>query len=834
MTVRERFGHRVVSRTRASSRVLFPVHGSALPWLTGAVIAAGLAAVALMPVLVDADFDGMQPWLVPADLVMVAAASAAVVRVRVRAAVAGTSWTDSAILICIVSLPAGWVGPDVLAGVLIGKLLGGVRPYKALYNASKDALSACAGLLVAIQFGLSGAANALSQPVAVVLVAVSITAAEMAVGLPVLSLVSRTPWYRVHRADADIKAAFFAGKLLVTVLVLLFFPNDPRLLALVPAAVLCLHLLVTGRVRARSDRVALQRLATTTEKLDASDIDTVLASAAADAVSLFSAEEAEVYLRDGPNGPRLARGSAHGVVWSGDPSLAAPPTRAALVVSAPMTGDDGPLGEVRLHFAAGLGLSDRELLTLRTFTSAVRTAARNASALAVADEMARTSADALRHDPLTGLANRTGLQDMGERLLAADAPVTLVTIGIDRVRDVNGSLGHGAGDQVLVAVATRLSTVAAPGDIVGRLHGDVFAVLLGDAGTLREARDRAAALIASLSSPIEVDGVRVRVEATAGIADRPAGPVGAEQGRVAMAELLRRADVAMWQAKRGGPRVVRYEPDRDPADVDALILGGELPRAIEEREFTVSFQPIVDLATGAMVAAEALARWRHPVRGELDPRRFLDAVERSGLLPSFEEAVLDQALAAHARWVAAGIHAPVAVNAGPRSLADPEYPRLVRRMLAQHGASGADLVVELTESLSIDDLALAETVLAQLREAGVRLALDDFGTRSSPMAMVTRIPGVDLKVDRSFVAAMDRSPESLAVVRSTVELGRSLGRLVVAEGVERDDQRRALRAMGCRAGQGHLFARALPIDDLMRVLAPGRDGVAGRVAEPLA
>jgi EAL domain-containing protein (putative c-di-GMP-specific phosphodiesterase class I) len=164
---------------------------------------------------------------------------------------------------------------------------------------------------------------------------------------------------------------------------------------------------------------------------------------------------------------------------------------------------------------------------------------------------------------------------------------------------------------------------------------------------------------------------------------------------------------------------------------------------------------------------------------------------------------------------------------------DPEFAPRVAAMLARHGVSGADLVVELTESLTLEDLELAEVALAQLRETGVRLALDDFGTRSSPMATVSRVPGVDLKIDRSFVAAMGATPESLAVVRSTVELGRSLGRVVVAEGVEREDQRLALWEMGCPTGQGHLFARALPIDDFMDMIIPGLDGVPGRLAQPL-
>jgi EAL domain-containing protein (putative c-di-GMP-specific phosphodiesterase class I) len=329
--------------------------------------------------------------------------------------------------------------------------------------------------------------------------------------------------------------------------------------------------------------------------------------------------------------------------------------------------------------------------------------------------------------------------------------------------------------------------------------------------------------------------VRVRVEGTAGVAVRAAETPVVTPGASAlsMTELLRRADVAMRQAKRGGPRVVCYEPAHDPADVDALILGGELPRAIARREFTVCFQPIVDLRTGMMVAAEALARWRHPARGDLDPRRFLRAVERSGLLAPFDEAVLAQALAAQAQWRAAGVAAPVAVNAASRSVLDPEYPQRVRRALVHQDVTGSELVIELTESLTLEDLELAEPMLAQLRAAGVRLAFDDFGTRSSPLTMLTRLPFVDLKIDRSFVEVMTSSLESRAVVRSIVQLGRYLGRTVVAEGVEREDQRQALVEMGCPAGQGHLFARALPVDELIRVISPGLDGVVGRLAQPI-
>jgi EAL domain-containing protein (putative c-di-GMP-specific phosphodiesterase class I) len=298
-------------------------------------------------------------------------------------------------------------------------------------------------------------------------------------------------------------------------------------------------------------------------------------------------------------------------------------------------------------------------------------------------------------------------------------------------------------------------------------------------------------------------------------------------------ELLRRADVAMYQAKRGGPRIVYYEEARDTADVAQLMLGGDLPRAIAEREFVVSFQPIVDLATGDMISAEALARWHHPDRGDLDPRRFLAAVERSGLLPAFAEAVLDQALDALLRWRALGIDAPVAVNASPRSLLDPTFPRMVSDRLAAHRLRGADLIIELTETLTLSQVEMVGGVLRELREAGIRLALDDFGTGYSSLAMLAKVPVYELKIDRSFVSAMDTSPEALAVVRSTIELGRSLNRLVVAEGVERDDQRLALWELGCPAAQGHLFGRPMAIDALLDAVAGGVGGPAGRLRAPI-
>jgi EAL domain-containing protein (putative c-di-GMP-specific phosphodiesterase class I) len=297
--------------------------------------------------------------------------------------------------------------------------------------------------------------------------------------------------------------------------------------------------------------------------------------------------------------------------------------------------------------------------------------------------------------------------------------------------------------------------------------------------------------------------------------------------------LLRRADVAMYQAKRSGQRIAVYARSRDTADVSRLALGGDLPRAVAEHEFTVNFQPIVNLATGEVVAAEALARWHHPDRGNLDPRRFLHAVERSGLLSAFAEAVLDQALHTASDWQDAGFDLPVAVNVSPRSLLDRSFPEMVLARLDAHGLPADLLFLELTETLTISQLEVVDRVLGDLRDAGIRLALDDFGTGYSSLSVLSRIPVHELKIDRAFVSAMDSSNEAAAVVRSTVDLGRSLDLVVVAEGVESETQRHKLWELGCAAGQGHLFARPLPAARLLAALHRGSGGRPGTLAPPL-
>lgn len=800
-----------------------------LRWMAASVIVAGSLVAALVVVLIDEDLGRTPAWLLPAMTGLVAVASAAVVRVRLRSAVVAAGWTEAAIVVCIVVLPSAWVPLCVGCGVLLAKLLARVSPFKAAYNAGKGTLAAGAGLVVAVLVGVAESTAPLSQLWQLVVVAAIVTLTENAIGVPVLALASATSWHRVLLTNWDIKLSSFGGKLSVAILTFWLWEIDVRLVAVAVPVALCLHLLYASRIRSRAEQAAWRRLATTTEELNDTDLAVVLATAVVNAATLFAADEVEVLLRDGPDGPLLVRGNADGVRWSGDPGRAPPRGRDADSITVRLPGDGTDLGEVRLHYAGRVSLTDRERLTLSTFVSALRTAIRNASAYAEVRQLAIRSAHAAMHDPLTGLPNRHRLQEYGESVLGGPDPVALVVIDVDLFREVNETLGHVAGDRLLVEVSRRLAGAAGPADVVARLGGDEFAVLLAGPRTPAATEQRARDLLATLDDPIDLGEMRVRVEASAGtaMADQT---LTAEAG--GMVELLRRADVAMYQAKRGGgPRIVRYEPDRDTTDVAQLMLGGDLPRAIADREFAVCFQPIVDLATGQMVSAEALARWLHPDRGDLDPRRFLTAVERSGLLPAFAEAVLDQALAAMLRWRAEGVDAPVAVNASPRSLLDAGFPRMVTDRLAAHGVTGSELVIELTESLTPNQVEMIGGVLTELRDAGVRLALDDFGTGYSSLAMLATVPVYELKIDRSFVSAMDTSAEAAAVVHATIELGRSLDLVVVAEGVERADQRQMLWQLGCSAGQGHLFARPMVIDALIDRVRTGPGS--GRLCEPI-
>ncbi|MFY1597247.1 putative bifunctional diguanylate cyclase/phosphodiesterase [Micromonospora sp. WMMD737] len=745
--------------------------------------------------------------------------------IRIRSNTLAIAWVETAIIIGLAVAPAPWVILATGAGVACASVTR-LPPIKTVFGVAKHTLVAGGAAAMIVLLADRWPAPDLGGLV-VQLGFVYVVAALLddVLAIPVIAVATGTrPWDQ-FRTDLDLRLAGIGVRFLVALATLLILRADPLMLLAVPPLVLSLHLAYSTRVRGRTEQQAWQRLARTTDALNVVDLDKVLTTAVTQAAELFSADEVEIELRDGG---RTVRGGAVAITYDGP---AGEPTAVdGTVVPAALEGHDRTVdvGILRLRFRGPVQLSEREQYTLRTFASALCTAVRNAQAYAELARVADEHAYAATHDALTGLANRRHLLDQGTEQLDtrhADGVTALVLIDLNHFKEVNDTLGHAAGDHVLVQVAERLRDAAQEGDLVARLGGDEFAVLLRGLPAPAVAAHRAETLLATLHEPFDLDGMRISVEASGGIAAAPATG--------GMPELLRRADVAMYQAKRAGQRTSTYAPTRDTADLGRLTLGGELPRAVADHEFTVNFQPIVDLGTGRVTGAEALARWHHPTHGMIDPLRFLEAVERSGLLPAFAEAILDQALLAAGSWRDAGFDVPVAVNVSPRSLLDARFPGSVLARLRAHDLPPDRLVLELTETLTLSQLDVVDRVLSRLRDEGVRLALDDFGTGYSSLSLLSRIPVHELKIDRSFVTAMETSAEAAAVIRSTLDLGRSLGLDVVAEGVESEPQRRALWELGCTAGQGHLFARPVPAGTLLAAFRRGSGGSPGTLAPPL-
>jgi diguanylate cyclase (GGDEF)-like protein len=759
-------------------------------------------------------------------------------RIRVGATRICFAPTSAAILVGTVFLPAGLVVSATALGVLASTLILSQRPIKLAYNVGRETLAAAAAT------GAAACAEASAlplpeQPTALQIFVLAIAAAaytlvDEACSIPLFALVTRTSLRQRALAHLDVRLTGQVIAFLIACLTIWAYDLQPWLVFVLPLLLFGLHLTSANQVRARTEREAWQRLAQATDELNTVDLEKVVATAVVRAAELFSADEIDLEIRS-DTGSRVIRGTRERVLFDGPRTNAPVVTGHAIPIGLDGYGGETELGVLILRFREHVELSERERYTLRTYAAALFTAIRNATTFAETQRLASDHAKAAAQDPLTGLANRRRLHEYGEEVLArqtVDDVTALLLIDLNHFKEVNETLGHGAGDRLLVEVSKRLAAAVQPEDLVARLGGDEFAVLFVGLAAPALALSKAHAVLTALSTPMDLDGMRLGIEASGGVATAPPGQETAGSGTSGIVELLRRADIAMYHAKREGRRIATYARSHDTASVGSLTLGGDLARAIAERQFTVDFQPIVDLGSGQTIAAEALARWNHPERGFLGPAAFLDAVERSGQLPGFADLVLDLALAAMGEWTAAGFPLTVAVNCSPRSLLDPSFPDSVASGLALHGVPPETLMIELTESTTLSQLRVVDEVLSALRALGVRLALDDFGTGYSSLSTIARVPVHELKIDRSFVSAMD-TPASGAVVRSTIELGRSLDLLVVAEGVETELQRQRLWELGCPAGQGHLFARPMASQRLLGLLRRGADGRRGTMAPPI-
>ena len=426
-----------------------------------------------------------------------------------------------------------------------------------------------------------------------------------------------------------------------------------------------------------------------------------------------------------------------------------------------------------------------------------------------------------RTDELTGLANRRALLEQAQRVVATavrERPAALLLLDLDGFKEINDSLGHSAGDDLLRQVGPRLRSALRSDDVLARLGGDEFAVLM-PAAEPYEARALAERLRDLLLAPFTVVGVRLHVGVSIGVATTPA-PATTVQ------ELLHCADVAMYSAKRAREGVHVYVPDpvTGTAGSDRLRTMEELRTALEGDQLCVFLQPQMDLRNGRVVGAEALVRWNHPTRGLLSPADLLPAAEQAGLLRPLTDRVLELALAAATRWWP-DREVPVSVNLSAANVTDLDLAGKVAAALDRHALPARALTLELVEDTLMADPERGRTVLADLRLSGVRTSIDDYGTGYSSLAYLRHLPADELKLDRSLTADVDRDPRAAAIVQSTVALAHALGLTLVAEGVETLATSATLARLGCDVAQGYAIARPMPVDDFLRWLAASDSGL---------
>jgi diguanylate cyclase (GGDEF)-like protein len=431
---------------------------------------------------------------------------------------------------------------------------------------------------------------------------------------------------------------------------------------------------------------------------------------------------------------------------------------------------------------------------------------------------AKQLASQAMYDPLTGLANRALLQNRLEHEInksrRAHTPFGVALMDLDRFKEVNDTLGHDVGDELLREVGRRLKEQVRTGDTVARLGGDEYVILLHEVNE-KNLPVVAQKILQALDKPFHWGDQSIDLGASLGVSLYPVH--GDNPG-----SLVRCADIAMYTAKRARKGYVLYAPEQERTTLSDLSLKSELREAIQQNQLVLHYQPKIDHRTRLVAGLEALVRWNHPQRGFLSPDKFVPLAEEEGLIGALTNWVLETSLAELAGLHAQGWRLGMAVNLSARSLHDMNLPAAISAALEQSGVSAADLTLEITESAVMANPSDGLAILTELDRIGVTLAIDDFGTGHSSLAYLKRLPVDELKIDKSFVMDMEADDHDAVIVRSTIELAHNLGLKVTAEGVETEDAWDTLTVLGCDRSQGFLMSRPLPAKELSTWLRESR------------
>ena len=525
---------------------------------------------------------------------------------------------------------------------------------------------------------------------------------------------------------------------------------------------------------------------------------------------------------DGPAPPSLTQGARlfdapDGAAWLEVTGPLGDEAGAVLITTPYEDLQDRVLAEARGRYA---GFGTAALLVVLTMLLVVEFFLRRSSRL---QQLVTQNRHWALHDELTGLPNRAlfrdrALQSLGQARRNASG-IAMMIMDLDRFKEVNDSLGHHHGDLLLKEVSQRLTSALREVDTVARFGGDEFAVLLTDADDDAAIHKVVAKILEAVRRPLVLDGFTISIDASIGIAVSPRHGNDFET-------LMKRADVAMYQAKAVGGGFEIYTATRDQNSAGKLTLTHDLRSAIDLGQLVLHYQPQLNLPGRGVEMVEALVRWQHPGRGLLSPQEFIPLAEKSGLIRDLSRWVLENALRQNGMWRSQGLEVGVAVNVSARDLVDPSFADEIQQLLHRFSVPPHALELEITESALMADPERAITILNQLRSLGVKLTVDDFGTGYSSLAYLQRLPVTGVKIDKSFVSGVRRDDAGFVIVRSTIEIARVLGLRTVAEGVENEALWKTLADLGCDAAQGHWVAHPIvgeQIPWLLSVLrAPAR------------
>ena len=478
----------------------------------------------------------------------------------------------------------------------------------------------------------------------------------------------------------------------------------------------------------------------------------------------------------------------------------------------PMRLEGERFGALDLYSVGPVELSEEELEAAQVLADVAAVYLFNARSRAAARVRGEELSHRALHDPLTGLPNRTLLEDRlkhaAAKSLRSRQSTAVLYVDLDRFKAVNDTFGHHAGDLLLIAVVGRLQALLRPGDTLARLAGDEFIILCEEVSNAREVEEIADRVVACIAVPFTIGDHEVRISASVGIASAPELLAGVE-------ESLQGSDSAMYLAKSEGGGCHRTaNPETRRAAKRRAGIERDLEAALERDELYLHYQPIADAEAGVWYGVEALLRWRHPKAGAIRPEAVVAAAVRTGLGSALGGWVLRRACQDMQTWRETSAHPPaaLAVNVSAHELMDPVLSTVVARVLEETGVPPEAVYLELTENVLLEDLPKSLVALDRLRQLGVRLALDDFGTGYSSLRYLKRFPVDMLKIDQSFVAGVGDDPVDAAIVGAVVDLAHTLELTVVAEGVERPRQLARVRSLGCDFVQGHVFSRALPAE----------------------